>query len=552
MATASDLFGRGDADFIVVAPGPETTTSPALTANLILRVVLGILANLVCVVPLKHLYRGGEFAAAVFIGNIMAANFKNVVHSLIWRDDNTDSWWPGYGLCDFYPYFHNVTVSLYVTCLLAIMRNLAQQVGMMRANPLTVRERRRRNLGQALIMFSLPVIQLAWVWPLTSQRYIVASLVGCTWSAWPSWPYIVFFVAAPVFVSLFTTFYAVLIYIRFREVAKTTVSALSNNRVANQRAQRAKRRLYLMVISILVPFLPVIIILAVLNVNHASPLMPFDYDTIHKTQFPFPWNTIVYLPSNQLEFAFINNCYISILSAAPVFVFFGMTKNAMNTYRRGCLRVGLGRVFPALHQEYDPDRDAYGSSGMSSNATGSTNTTTTAKIKHFLSSRQRTTMSTSSGESSHHDHMQSLNDALSSVDIEQGRPPNHPLQPQPAYSATVPDNSNPAELFRHNPFLFRTHINFSSPFKLFPSFMSKKTAHPHTDQVLPLGSLTSVIHQPHWEPPTHPSNIQTRVWSNGEGGLSGRTTPEVGLLDPSPSGHAVTIETHLTRETHKR
>lgn len=129
-----------------------------------------------------------------------------------------------------------------------------------------------------------------------------------------------------------------------------------------------------MVISILVPFLPVIVILAVLNVNHASPLMPFDYDTIHKTQFPFPWNTIVYLPSNQLEFAFINNCYISILSAIPVFVFFGMTKNAMNTYRRGCLRLGLGRVFPALHQEYDPDRDAYGSSGMSSNATGSTNT----------------------------------------------------------------------------------------------------------------------------------------------------------------------------------
>lgn len=129
-----------------------------------------------------------------------------------------------------------------------------------------------------------------------------------------------------------------------------------------------------MVISILVPFLPVIIILAVLNVNHASPLMPFDYDTIHKTQFPFPWNTIIYLPSNQLEFAFINNCYISILSAVPVFVFFGMTKNAMNTYRRGCLRLGLGRVFPALRQEYDPDRDAYGSSGMSSNAMGSTNT----------------------------------------------------------------------------------------------------------------------------------------------------------------------------------
>ncbi|KAH7170366.1 pheromone A receptor-domain-containing protein [Dactylonectria macrodidyma] len=548
MASPTDMISDDGASFIFTAPGSATTPSASLTANLASRVILGLLANLVCLVPLRHLYRGGEFAAVVFIANIEVINFKTVVHALIWRNDNTESWWTGYGLCDVYPYIHNATLSLYVTCLLAMMRNLAQQVGLMRANPLTVRERRRRNLGQALIIFSLPVIQLAWVWPLTAQRYLVATLVGCTWAAWPSWPYIVFFIAAPVAVSMITVFYSILVYIRFREVAKSTVSALSNNRVANQRAQRARRRLYLMVVSILIPFFPIVVVLALLNIRHATPLQSFNYNTIHGTRFPFPWNTVTYLPSSQLEFAFINNCYINILSAIPVFIFFGMTKNAMNTYRQGCLRLGLGWFFPKLNVEYDPDRDAYGSSGLSSTATGSTNSTTAARIKSLLWTKPYHTLSTFSGVRT----TRSRSDALSSVDVEHGLASNHPPHPQPTYSSSVPDLTSPARLVHPNPFLFRTHLNFSIPSKLFPSLSSKKSKYPHSNQALPLGSLTSVTHQPQWEPPTNPPNIQTRVWSISEGGVSGRATPEVDLLSPLPLNQSVTVETKLTREAHQR
>jgi pheromone a factor receptor len=207
-SSASSLFTRGEDSLIVVLPGAENGNPTTLKVNLIMRVSLGIIANLVSVVPLKHLYHGGEFAAVVFIGNLIFVNFKNIINALIWRNDNTDDWWPGYGLCDINPYLHNITVSLYVTCLLAIMRNLAQQVGLLRANPLTVRERRRRNLVQALIMFPLPIVQLAFVWPLTSQRFVVATLVGCAWSGWPSWPYIFLFAAAPVFISVITAGYA--------------------------------------------------------------------------------------------------------------------------------------------------------------------------------------------------------------------------------------------------------------------------------------------------------------------------------------------------------
>lgn len=166
-------------------------------------------------------------------------------------------------------------------------------------------------------------------------------------------------------------FVAVLTYIRFREVAKTTRSALSGNRLAALRAQRTKRRLYLMVVSILAPFLPLVITLAVVNLMDSAPLKPFDYKAIHEYSFPFPWNTIVYLPSNNIGFAYMNIGYISILSALPVFIFFGMTKDAMNSYRRGLLMFGLGIIFPRLYQEYDPDRDAYADSSYGSRFMGS-------------------------------------------------------------------------------------------------------------------------------------------------------------------------------------
>ncbi|KAF4461175.1 pheromone a factor receptor [Fusarium albosuccineum] len=572
MADSTRLFGRGES-WIVVVPGPDTITTPSLTANLICRVIFGLLANLMCLVPLKNLYRNGEFAAVVFILNIEMSNLNTVISALIWRDDDTDNWWPGYGLCDLNSYTHNLSIALFVTCLLAIMRNLAQQVGLLRANPLTVRERRRRHLVQALIIFPLPIIQLCWVWPLTAQRYVVATLVGCSWVAWPSWPYVVFFIAAPVLVSVMTAGYAVLTFLRFREVARTTRSALSSNRVANQRAQRTKRRLYLMVVSILTPFLPIIITLAVINVMMASPLKPFNYDLIHKHPFPYQWDNIIFLPSNGVGFAYMNNCYISILAAVPVFLFFGMTKDAMNSYRLGLLYFGLGHIFPKLNEEYDPDREAYGSSSGNSRLMDSTTSTSPprSKLRSFLSSRHNTGLSASSAASTHHVPMQSINLTLTTPDAEQGRELHAYQTPQPSRweasyppptalsSTAINTTADPITLPHRNPFLFRTRLDLPIiPFPSLPSFSfkKKKDKRPQLERGLPLESLPSVVHNPHWDAevvPAASSRVQTRVWSDEEEAcLYGPATSETGLLVPSPLGHTVTIETRLTRETHRR
>lgn len=208
ITTISHLFPRGSDPTIIAAPGIPPFTTPALTANLFFRVFLGLVSNLVCVVPLRQLWRHGELAASIFIVNVELQNLSAIAMSLIWRNDDVESWWPGYGFCDVSSYFRNFGVGIYLTCLLAIVRNLARQVSLLRANSMTTREKRRRNLIQALIIFPLPVIQVICTWFLTGQRYAIGTLIGCSWIGYGSWQYLVFFIIAPMVVALLTAGYA--------------------------------------------------------------------------------------------------------------------------------------------------------------------------------------------------------------------------------------------------------------------------------------------------------------------------------------------------------
>lgn len=152
----------------------------------------------------------------------------------------------------------------------------------------------------------------------------------------------------------------VIVFFRFRQVSKVTSSALTTNRAAYLRSQRAKRRLYLMVMSILVPFLPITVTLCVLNVQSLGGVVqPFNFNEIHhSTTSPIPWAAIIFVPSRLIDFGSFNNGYISILTAIPIFLFFGMTKDAMNSYRLILVWFGLGKIWPSLYTEYDPDRKA--------------------------------------------------------------------------------------------------------------------------------------------------------------------------------------------------
>ncbi|KAK2042204.1 pheromone receptor [Colletotrichum somersetense] len=346
------VTGMRTARASLLTPDPPSApyTDAGLRANLVCRVVLAILANAACGVPLRNLCRQGELAPAVFVGTVVVANCLAAANALAWRDDDVYRWWDGRVWCDLHAYLYQPLMPLYWLSVVAITRNLAQQMDLSRAGPLSGRERRRKRLVQALIVFPLPVVQATLLYPVSSQRYRIATLTGCMWSGHPSWPLFVFFLAPRLLAVLASVYYAVLTWRRYSLVAQVTRSALMSNGSAASRASRTRRRLFLVMVCVLVPYAPVECYVAATQFRASFLSNSFDFHGIRQRADPFPWNTILLLPSSSLSFFELNHQYLVIATAAPVFYFFGMTGDAAGTYHRALRTFGLGRVLPWLRE----------------------------------------------------------------------------------------------------------------------------------------------------------------------------------------------------------
>ncbi|ORY69759.1 putative mating type pheromone G-protein coupled receptor [Pseudomassariella vexata] len=324
--------------------------NPGLTANCVCRVFFAIIGTLLCWVPFHLLSRNGEFAAVVLIADVVILNLFTILNSLIWRSDNWDIWWDGVGLCDIETYLNGPLLTIYAAAMFAVMRNLAQQVGLMRASALTPEEKKKRNLIQAVIIFPIPVVQLIFTWFDLAQRYQIGTLIGCSAVYDGSWPKILIYSAPPTLFALGTSPYAFLTWKRFNAISKSTKDALaaSNSTVAS-RAQRTRRRLYQMSLSILVPYVPLMVAFLIANVQDTD-FRPYDYRRMHSNaqeDGQYPWDAILFVPSWLVPFSTINQPWIPILTTMPIFVFFGLTREAIETYRGYARAVGLGRFFPA-------------------------------------------------------------------------------------------------------------------------------------------------------------------------------------------------------------
>ncbi|KAK8048407.1 a-pheromone receptor PreA [Apiospora phragmitis] len=308
----------------------QTAASASLRANLVCRVLFAILGTLLCWVPFRLLLRNGEFAAVVFIVGVVLMNLFTVVNSLLWRDDD---WGP---------------LTVYAAAIFAVMRHLAQQVGLMRVAALSPREKRRRSLVQALIIFPMPLVQLAFTWFDLAQRYIIGTLVGCSATYDNSWPKIFVYSVPPMIFALGSVPYAFLTWKRYRAISIASAAALSSNSSAASRANRTRHRLYQMSLSIIVPYVPLMLAFFVYTIKDTGTFKPYDYYRIHHTDDPYPWDSVVLVPSWMIPFAALNQPWIPILSTIPIVLFFGMTIEALDTYRRYALAVGMGKCWPAL------------------------------------------------------------------------------------------------------------------------------------------------------------------------------------------------------------
>lgn len=187
---------------------PYATSTPGLAANQICRIILALVGNLLCWVPFRLLARNGEFVAVIFIGDVMVINLFTIFNASIWPNDDWNSWWDGTGYCDVQTYLLLPMQCLYAACIFAIMRNLAQRLRLRRVNNLSQPERRRQHLMEALIIFPVPIIQLALTWFLLTNRYVIGTITGCYGMFDQSWFKIFVLIFPPAMFSIGTIPYA--------------------------------------------------------------------------------------------------------------------------------------------------------------------------------------------------------------------------------------------------------------------------------------------------------------------------------------------------------
>ncbi|KAI1021249.1 hypothetical protein LB505_000088 [Fusarium chuoi] len=238
-----------------------------------------------------------------------------------------------------------------------------------------------------------------------------------------------------------------------------------------------------------------------------------------------------------------------------------MTKDAMNSYRRGLLCLGFGCLFPKLHEEYDPDRTIGGSSSGHSRFMGSTTSTTSSissKIRSLLSQRNLSTASSASlnptslqsADALPVTHEYELGPRVGGLQVSQS-----PLREISYPPPTVSTSSEPINLPPRNPFLFRTRFDMPAiTFRSISSFRfgKKKDKRPPLDHGLPLDSLPSVVNNQLWEnsSATQPRS-QTLVWADRKiVSTPGIFTTESSLLVPMSSTYSVTTEP--LQETYRR
>ncbi|RYP45503.1 hypothetical protein DL768_008170 [Monosporascus sp. mg162] len=352
-------------------------TNPKLLANLVVRVLLAALGTCLCWVPLRLLARNGEFAAVVLTTTVCILNLTTVVNSLLWRSDDWRSWPSGRGLCDLEVYLLQPLNTAYAAAVFALVRRLAGQVRLATALPAPVAASRQRALRrravmvQSLVIFSVPVVQVAFTWFDIAQRFVVAALVGCSAVYDNSWPKVLVFDVPPAAFAVAAVPYAYLTYARYRAISQVTKSALGpRNTPAALRASRTRRRLYNMCLAILTAYLPLQLFYLSAGVREtaaASAYRAYDLERVHGEDGsgfsgddgsggnghgnPYPWSAILFVPSWLVPASAMNQAYVAIATTAVIFVFFGLGEEARGTYRRCALRIGLGRCWPALRRD---------------------------------------------------------------------------------------------------------------------------------------------------------------------------------------------------------
>lgn len=180
--------------------GDDYGPSPGMITNIVFRFILNLGAALACLIPMRLFYRNRELAGTAMVIATAMLNFYYGVDSIIWPNNNIETWFKGYGWCDTQLVLWIPLETINSAAICAVMQNIANQVSLMRASGLTSHEKRRKHLVQALIIFPVPALQIILYYFSIGMRYNISGIIGCQAVFQTNWVFLVLFVLpCPIF-----------------------------------------------------------------------------------------------------------------------------------------------------------------------------------------------------------------------------------------------------------------------------------------------------------------------------------------------------------------
>lgn len=187
-------------DAALALVGNDYGPTPCMLANIIFRFILNLGAALACWVPLRLFHKNGELAGTSMVLATAILNFFYALNAVIWPTNDINHWVKGYGWCDLQLALWMPLETLNAAAVCAVMQNIADQVSVLRASALTRKEKRRKHIIQALIIFPVPVLQVVLYYFAIAMRYNISGVIGCQAVFVANWVFLVFFlIPCPIF-----------------------------------------------------------------------------------------------------------------------------------------------------------------------------------------------------------------------------------------------------------------------------------------------------------------------------------------------------------------
>jgi len=179
------------------------------SVNAIILPIFAAFAIICLYMPMCDFFRKRNFAMCSMIIAVTVLNLYAFINSLIWRNDDFDTWWSGAGLCDIEVNTRYMMSTVLLTSMTCFTKNLADVFDSENTAFMQSSAMKRRKLAIDIVFcWGVAVLQIAMHYVVATSRYGIQPVWGCSDDLDHSWPFFVFYwMPFPIF-NLLSACYA--------------------------------------------------------------------------------------------------------------------------------------------------------------------------------------------------------------------------------------------------------------------------------------------------------------------------------------------------------